>query len=103
MFYQKLQNFLKLQNVNGYKQLQRKGEKQLTQKKVWKQIKIQSLFCPLIMVQKKIKGAKCNVMLVCIVYIVKELRNLTQKYKQAFILIHKLIITLNGCFQTKTQ
>jgi hypothetical protein len=34
LFYQKLQIFLKLKNVNSYKQLQRKGEKQLPQKKV---------------------------------------------------------------------
>ncbi len=55
------------------------------------------------MVQNKIRGAKCIVMLVCIVYIVKELRNLAQKYKQTFILVHKLIITINEGFQTKTQ
>jgi len=42
-------------------------------------------------------------MLVCIAYIVKELRNLAQKEKQVFILLHKLIITINEGFQTKTQ
>jgi hypothetical protein len=72
-------------------------------KKVWKKNKIQSFFCPLIVVQKTIRGAKCNVMLVCIVYIVKKIKNLAQKYKQAFILLHKLIITINEGFQTKTQ
>jgi hypothetical protein len=42
-------------------------------------------------------------MLVCIAYIVKESRNLAQKYKQTFILVHELIITINEDFQTKTQ